>query len=373
MGPAHFPDFRKNHLELLIGVVAALILSQSVRHGKLAERFPGTAQHTSVVLAQLRHLTGRAAIRRLERFFANHPLAQADTAALVLACLPPGKLTLILDRTNWRLGKSDLNVLVLGVQHRTVTIPLLWEWLPHGGGSAQSLHTDLLEDLFCVLCPARVGLLLGDREFIGEAWFATLWGWGVPFSIRVRDDTLLDGVPAGKFFADLPQDQAVLMDHTLECYGVPLTLAAVKSVQGERVVLASTLKSARILSVYRQRFRIECLFRHLKTKDFSPGGAVQAKTETHMTQHDKLDRLLGVVVIAYLWCVLLGVEVRAVLKVHGRRARAVFTEGLARLTRDLSQTGAPLESCLERLMALLPEHAHSSVVSWRDEHDTFAC
>ena len=80
----------------------------------------------------------------------------------------------------------------------------------------------------------------------------------------------------------------------------------------------------------------------------------------HMTQHDKLDRLLGVGVIAYLWCVLLGVGVRAALKVRGRRARAWFTEGLV---RGLSQPGALLEACLESLIALLPERPHSSVVS----------
>ena len=56
-----------------------------------------------------------------------------------------------------------------------LSLPLLWEWLPHGGSSAQSLRTDLLEDLFTLLEPKRVAMLLGDREFIGAAWFETLW------------------------------------------------------------------------------------------------------------------------------------------------------------------------------------------------------
>jgi hypothetical protein len=36
---AHFPDYRKNQLELLVLMVFALIQAQTVRHAKLAERF----------------------------------------------------------------------------------------------------------------------------------------------------------------------------------------------------------------------------------------------------------------------------------------------------------------------------------------------
>ena len=113
-------------------------------------------------------------------------------AALVLACLPPGKLTVILDRTNWQLGQQDLNVLIIAVLYGKTAIPLLWEWLPHGGNSDHILRTDLLEDLFTLLQPKRVGMLLADREFVGAAWFDTLWSWAVPFCIRIKDDTRLD-------------------------------------------------------------------------------------------------------------------------------------------------------------------------------------
>jgi hypothetical protein len=85
---AHFQDYRKNQLELLVLMVFALIQAQTVRHAKLAERFPGTAKFESV-------------IRRIERFFNTFPISQADIVPLVLACLPTKpKLIFILDRTN---------------------------------------------------------------------------------------------------------------------------------------------------------------------------------------------------------------------------------------------------------------------------------
>ena len=64
MGPARFPDFRKNQLELLVLVVVALIQAQSVKHSKLAERLAGVAQFDS-------------ALRRIER-----PKLQAPRALL---------------------------------------------------------------------------------------------------------------------------------------------------------------------------------------------------------------------------------------------------------------------------------------------------
>ena len=322
-------------------MLIALIQAQSVRHGKLAERFAGSAQLESVV-------------RRLERFFARHPIHQAQVAALVLACLPAGKLTFVLDRTNWILGQQDLNVLVLAVLHGNTAIPLLWEWLPHGGSSAQSLRTDLLEDLFTLLEPKRVAMLLGDREFIGAAWFETLWLWAVLFCIRIKDDTRLDDLHAGEFFADLAPGETVVMGHTLCCYGVPLTVAALLSPQRERVLIASTLCNKHIFKWHGQRFRIECLFRHLKTKGFR-------LEETHMTEHDKLDRLVCVLVIVYLWGVLLGTPVKVALKAHGRRARAIFAVGLSLLTRGFQYLGQRFETFVQELIALIPLRPYQTV------------
>ena len=81
---------------------------------------------------------------------------------------------------------------MLAVPYGKTAIPLLWEWLPHRGNSDHTLRTDLLEDLFTLLQPKRVGMLLADREFVGAAWFDTLWSWAVPFCIRIKDDTRLD-------------------------------------------------------------------------------------------------------------------------------------------------------------------------------------
>ncbi|GGL94436.1 hypothetical protein GCM10010840_35570 [Deinococcus aerolatus] len=95
---SHFPAYRKNQVELLALLVLALIGAKDVRHASLAERCPGNAQTASV-------------IRQIERFFHQHPLCPLEVARLVLALLPDGKRQdFTPDRTNWKLGKTDVGV-----------------------------------------------------------------------------------------------------------------------------------------------------------------------------------------------------------------------------------------------------------------------
>ncbi len=129
-------------MERLTLVVFALLQAKDIRHAELAARFPGSAQTSSV-------------IRRIERFFDRHPLCQADVARVVLTLLPDKRpREFILDRTNWKYGTTDVNVLLLAVLWRGVAIPLLFELLAHGGSSDTKLRHSLMDDALCLLEPA---------------------------------------------------------------------------------------------------------------------------------------------------------------------------------------------------------------------------
>lgn len=206
---ALFPEYRKNQRDFLILMVCAVIQSKDVRHSELAERLPGTAQTQST-------------IRRIERFFDLHPLDQLDTAKFVLKLLTDiKKRRFILDRTNWELGQSTINVLMLAVVWRGIAGPLLYELLPHGGSSNQHTRAELLRDALTLLKAQNIECLLGDREFIGTDWFDELHRQGVPYVCRVREDTLLDGLPARHWFPDLQPGQRGLICHDAVVYGVP--------------------------------------------------------------------------------------------------------------------------------------------------------
>ncbi|WP_407543034.1 hypothetical protein Q0M94_25540 (plasmid) [Deinococcus radiomollis] len=153
-------------------MVCALLQARDVRHTELAERIYSDAQTQSTV-------------QRIERFFDQHQLDQLDTARFVLKLLTDSKKRrYILDRTNWELGTNHINVLMLAVVWRGVAIPLLYELLPHGGGSNQHTRAELLRDALTLLKAQDIECLLADREFIGEDWFEELHLQGVPYACR---------------------------------------------------------------------------------------------------------------------------------------------------------------------------------------------
>lgn len=50
-------------------------------------------------------------------------------ARLLSTNLPDEPWILTMDRTSWKLGKRNINILVLAVAHNDMVIPLLWEFL----------------------------------------------------------------------------------------------------------------------------------------------------------------------------------------------------------------------------------------------------
>jgi len=74
------------------------------------------------------------------------------------------RLWLVIDRTNWRLGKIEINILLVAVILSGQALPLMWTLLPHGGSSNSALRNALLERVLLVLPTKRIAGLPGDRE-----------------------------------------------------------------------------------------------------------------------------------------------------------------------------------------------------------------
>jgi hypothetical protein len=260
---------------------------------------------------------------------------------LVLACLPAKtKLTFILDRTNWQLGQTHLNVLVLSVLYQTTSIPLLWEFLAHGGCSNQTNRIDLLEDLLSVLPVERIECVLADREFIGQPWFEFLIRQQIGLCIRFQDNTGTDLGNVKTCFEALESGCEVVV------YGVSLNVMAVLSADQQRVVVASNLPVQQILRAYKLRFWIECMFRFLKSKGFR-------WEDTHMMLHDRLDRLVCLLVIVYVWCVLIGSQRLIQRNKYERLVRARFGLGLSLLTRAFCQAGEVRDGFIKLMLDAL--------------------
>ncbi len=91
-----------------------------------------------------------------------------------------------MDRTNWQYGRSNINILVLGVCYKGRAIPLLWTLLNKKGNSNTQERIDLLNRFLNLYGHERIKSLLADREFIGQDWFIWLKKKQIPFNIRLK-------------------------------------------------------------------------------------------------------------------------------------------------------------------------------------------
>jgi hypothetical protein len=95
---------------------------------------------------------------------------------------------LAIDRTNWDFGKTTINILMISVTWYGMGIPLQWMLLPTAGNSHSSERTELLDRLRAAFPDMKIAALMGDREFIGDAWMAYLQRDNIPFILRLREN-----------------------------------------------------------------------------------------------------------------------------------------------------------------------------------------
>jgi Transposase DDE domain len=77
---------------------------------------------------------------------------------------------------------------MISVTWNGMGIPLLWMLLPTAGNSHTSERTELLDRLRAAFPDMKIAALMGDREFIGDAWMAYLQRQNIRFILRVREN-----------------------------------------------------------------------------------------------------------------------------------------------------------------------------------------
>ncbi|RZK98651.1 MAG: hypothetical protein EOO62_26120 [Hymenobacter sp.] len=140
--------------------VIALLKSRSVQ-------FCEVAQHLNDAVKVASNET------RIQDFFRETDLNYLVLAQLLLSLLPTqGKLRLCLDRTEWDFGQCQVNILLVTVGQGAFQVPLYWELLDNRSGNSNAAdRIALLQVCVKLLGKNRIGLVLGDREFVGQQWF----------------------------------------------------------------------------------------------------------------------------------------------------------------------------------------------------------
>lgn len=302
-------------IDFLVQFVVAMIAARSVNWKEIAL-----------------HMGQPGSYRRIQRFFQWFRPEKFVYLEFILGMLPSQeRLSLVMDRTNWKFGTVHINILVLGCVYQGTVIPLSWMMLGKAGNSSMAERKRLMNALLRVLPKSRIGVFIADREFIGADWLSYLRLQGIQRCIRIRQNSLLENSKVTwvyEKFNHLTLGQSTFLKRRYKLMGEVFYLAGVK-LKDDFLIIACDEKPSKGLKVYGLRWGIETLFGNTKSRGFD-------FETTHVTNPEKLSLLLGIMALAIFWAIRSGVYLEhhlkpLKLKKHGRLPLSRFRYGLDQL------------------------------------------
>ena len=318
--------WHKARIKYVAAFLLALITVKNVNLVEIACAFAGRAKQESNY-------------KRSQRFLRFFELPYADIAQFVVKLLGvEGPWTLLLDRTNWKFGKIDLNILMLGIVHQGIAYPLVWLMLPKAGNSHTDERETLLEIFIELFGKEQIACLIGDREFIGKTWLHWLRHQGIEFRIRIHENYLVANgrgqlVPAWRLFAHSGINTPLVILQPRRMWGEQWYFSGCYLGSGEYLIIVTPTLTHTAVEEYARRWEIETLFAALKTRGF-------CLEQTHLSDPERLSKLIALLALAFCWCHKIGEWLHAQkqlkLKKHGRKPKSIFRRGFDLLRRTIT-------------------------------------
>jgi hypothetical protein len=312
-------------------LICALCKVQTVCFEKLSTAFESKAMRCS-------------SLRRIQRFMAHYVLDTDLIARMIFKMLPlqpPYRLTI--DRTNWKFGETDINVLALGIVYKGVAFPLLILMLDKRGNSHTRERIDIINRYIRLFGSTTIDCLLADREFVGEDWVRYLNDNKIRYYIRIRENFYVEDPRNGKRFKaswafnGLKYRECRFLHRIYKVNGQLCYLSAskMKNSDGklELQIIISFNKPEDAQQIYKDRWQIETLFRGLKSSGFNI-------EDTHLTDISRIEKLFSIVMVAFAWAYAVGIFANENIKPirilnTGRRAKSIFKHGLEKIAEVL--------------------------------------
>ena len=291
--------------------------------------------------------------KRLQRFIGQFHFSARLYAQIVWQRYGQGReVVLTLDRTEYQQGQQWMQLLVLGIAHQQMSIPLIWHSANRHGNSPVLARKVLLRLFTKWIQPTdkQVVYITADREFVGPE-FRTC---GLIPVIRIRANAQVR-TPQGKpqrvsALFDCPQWRLLRKPRRL--YKANLYLAGKRLADGDFLIVYSLTYLPHIARLYAQRWGIETLFGAYKSRGFD-------LEQCRVQQHKRLRTLLFVLSMGLIWAIETGswlinkgiaIACRVVASIS-RQVYSLFRHGLDEL-RDRCLNQRPIEDLIPLLSCL---------------------
>jgi hypothetical protein len=325
------------HLRTLALFISGIVGSRKCQLGAIASKAaPGSLRESR--------------IKRLTRFVQNERITPEvyfmPYLDALLASLPPGPLVVVMDGST--VGRGCM-ALVVSVLYQKRALPVGWQVVVgEKGHLSDAHHQALLAQVAKRLPTGREVIFLGDGEFDGVGLLSALVAQGWTFVCRTAKNAVLwegetDFRPS---WLNLEVGECVELEGvfvTQEGFGPVLCVAYWEEGYDRPLYLLSNLElGEEAVSWYKHRFQIETFFSDQKSRGFGID-------KSHLSDPERLARLLMASCLAYIWIVCLGVRVvqSGKLPLIHRKTRcdlSLFQIGLLWLDYCLNE-GLPLTVC----------------------------
>lgn len=279
---------------------------------------------------------------------------------------------LIVDRTEFSIGKRWVNLLVMGIEWHGIFIPLVWKDLGKRKSSKLTERLELLDQLLAWWKASGLDLpvlqLLGDREFIGKKWIAALLDRKLQFVIRMKSNLKFPLWFKGQF-----KDRAVSLKAMERYMRIQCLKKMEVVVDGTHIVklmrmpqenpkdkesfvlLLTTFEDwEKTRKAYRKRWSIECCFKHMKSNGFN-------LEDLNLEGDHKVDLIFAILTLVYVLAVQQGIlnnyhqEVKIITYADGKSgpAESLFRFGLFFLKQQVQNLKELVQLILATIDRLL--------------------
>ncbi len=302
--------------------VAALLKTRTSNLARLAQAVESNAEAESVY-------------RQTQRFLKNENQIAIDYLRLLKLT---GKLKILIDRTEWKFGTCWVNILTLSVAYKNVAIPVFSKVVNRKGNLPAGEAVALVEQLIAEFGVKRIQRVYADREFGTKELLEYLLAEEIDFHIRLKTSHKSAGRSFRQMWKAVSERVKIRGKVKIEVFGLEVFVSCVKyrkAGKSEYLIVASGEKSQSAIEEYKTRWQIETMFGCLKSRGFN-------FEETHLTQPEKISKLLMLLGLALCLAMLMGEfqtevlkKVKMKLKKNKRYAKSLFRIGLDALQNIL--------------------------------------
>lgn len=190
-----FPSFSQSTVKTFTEIVTAILQSRSTSLYKCKDKMQK--------ISQKKKTQAGSHYKKMLRFFALSGMEKfCDFLFMFLFTLMGSDSNLlVMDRSNWKRGRKNINLLTMGILCHHCFIPLVWKQLNKRGNSNFS-ERHFLVQRFSMLW-SKTGksiknmVLVADREFIGPQWLNYLHQEGIFFVFRLKENMRLGEIEPG--------------------------------------------------------------------------------------------------------------------------------------------------------------------------------